>query len=72
MRERCCNSCGNVFHIERKRGRPRVYCFDCGPVGYQVIKKRGEFKRRLRPSLYRLIPKGGTVADVFVLRTIHE
>ena len=39
-----------------------------GPVGYQVIKRRGGFKRRLRPALFPRIPKGGWARVSSIMR----
>jgi hypothetical protein len=68
VRERCCGWCGNVFEIERKRGRPRIYCPNCSPPGYQVIRRRGRFKLRLRPALFPRVPKGGWARVSSIMR----
>jgi hypothetical protein len=34
--------------IERKRGRPRAYCFVCEPPGWQVVKVLYQSRLRLR------------------------
>jgi hypothetical protein len=51
--QRCCKLCLETFEIERKRGRPREYCPDCSPAGYQVVWLRGRHKLRARPPSFR-------------------
>jgi hypothetical protein len=51
--QRRCELCAETFQIERKRGRPRVYCFVCEPRGWQVVKiphqSRVKLRRRRAP-----------------------
>jgi hypothetical protein len=46
--QRCCKLCGEAFQIERRRGRPRVYCFVCEPPGWQVVKVPHQSRVKLR------------------------
>ena len=47
-------SVAETFDIERKAGRPRVYCPKCSPAGWQVVTVPGQsrVKLRRRPSLF--------------------
>ena len=51
LAQRCCKLCGETFEIERKPGRPRIYCFVCEPLGWQVVLLRHRHKLRRRPNL---------------------
>jgi hypothetical protein len=71
--QRCCKICRETFDIERKAGRPRIYCPKCSPAGFQVVKVPGQsrVKLRRRPSLFpRLVKinKGVSVASVVPMR----
>jgi hypothetical protein len=55
LTQRHCKLCGETFEIERKPGRPRIYCFTCEPLGWQVVKVRRRHKLRRRPSLYSVM-----------------
>jgi hypothetical protein len=46
--QRSCKICGGTFEIERKAGRPRIYCFRCEPEGYSVVKVPHQSRVRLR------------------------
>jgi hypothetical protein len=46
--QQCCKLCGEAFQIERKRGRPRIYCFACEPPGWQVVKVPHQSRLKLR------------------------
>ena len=66
-------SVAETFDIERKAGRPRVYCPKCSPAGFQVVTVPGQsrVKLRRRPSLFpRLVKinKGVSVASVVPMR----
>jgi hypothetical protein len=53
LAQRCCKLCGETFEIERKPGRPRIYCFNCEPLGWQVVK----VPRQTRMKLRRRVPR---------------
>jgi hypothetical protein len=55
MAQRYCKLCGDTFEIERKPGRPRIYCFTCEPLGWQVVVVRRRHKLRRRPSLFSVM-----------------
>ena len=55
LAQRCRVLCGQVFQIERKRGRPRLYCGVCSPPGFQVVVVRSRYKLRRRPPAFRRI-----------------
>lgn len=55
LAQRCCKLCGGTFETERKRGGQRSYCFTCSPSGWQVVKVRGRYKLRRRPSLFAVM-----------------
>jgi hypothetical protein len=55
--------CGETFEIERKAGRPRKYCPECLPPGFQVVKLPYRTKLRRRPPLFAGRPGGHKVLD---------
>jgi hypothetical protein len=57
--QRYCALCGQTFEIERKVGRPRKYCLECSPAGFQVVKvpHQTRVKLRRRPSLFPRLTK---------------
>src|SRR5829696_422072 len=62
LRVRVCQGCGNDFVIERKRGKPRSWCFECQPAGYKMTKVRGRLKLRRWPPMLppaRVLPRHG-------------
>jgi hypothetical protein len=50
FRTAVCGWCEEQFGYEFHIGRPRRYCFQCEPKGYQVVKVRGRLKLRVRRS----------------------
>jgi hypothetical protein len=58
--QRYCKICRKMFDIERKAGRPRIYCPKCSPPGFQVVKVPGQSRTKLRrrPPLF---PRMGKV-----------
>ena len=60
--QRCCELCGETFQIERKRGRPRVYCFVCEPPGWQVVKVPHQSRVKLRRRRAPLVRIGSPAA----------
>ena len=63
--QRCCKLCGETFEIERKVGRPRLYCFVCSPAGWQVVKvpHQTRYKLRRRPPAFRRIDVAAFLSD---------
>ena len=59
LAQRCCKLCGETFEVERKPGRPRIYCGVCSPPGYQVVKvpHQSLVKLRRRTPLTSRVPK---------------
>ena len=66
--------CGEAFEIERKRGKPRSYCFTCQPVGYKLTKVRGRYKLRRWPPTFSWAElrshDPGVVADMLQARRV--
>jgi hypothetical protein len=61
MVQRYCALCGKTFEIERKAGRPRKYCPECSPPGFQVVKLPYRTKLRRRPPL---CPRPGKTSKI--------
>ena len=38
---RVCKLCLIEFELHPGRGRPRLYCYTCEPIGWQLVKVRG-------------------------------
>jgi hypothetical protein len=55
---RVCKLCSIGFEPRPGPGRPRLYCYDCEPPGWQLVWVRGRLKlRRRRPDLVlRVVP----------------
>ena len=48
MTQRCCAVCGETFEVERKAGRPRLYCYGCEPVGWSLVRVPHQDRLKLR------------------------
>jgi len=51
---RTCLICWGTFEVERKAGRPRLYCFVCEPPGWQVVRLSGSPEWRSRRYGWKL------------------
>jgi hypothetical protein len=54
---RVCKLCSIEFEPHPGRGRPRLYCYGCEPLGWQLVKVRGRLKlrRRRRDLVLRVV-----------------
>ena len=55
---RTCGLCGGEFEPAPGPGRPRLYCYTCEPIGWQLVKVRGRLKlrRRRHDLVLRVVP----------------
>jgi hypothetical protein len=72
LAQRSCKICGGTFEFERKRGGQRIYCFDCEPLGWKIVKVPGQTRVKLRrhPPAFRLsgfVQGFPVLADVYPL-----
>jgi hypothetical protein len=59
MLARVCEMCDQPFEVERKRGRPRLHCYDCVPQGMKLVRLPHRVKlRRVNPLMPRIPARG--------------
>lgn len=65
-RARVCLLCGGEFEPVAGPGRPRHYCYDCAPRGWQVVRvsPRSDWRERKTGWGLRRRPPGWSRADL--------